>query len=398
MFSIFYKIYTNIKTQRIFGLDLLRAIAILAVLLSHTAYFLSPIAAVSLLKNTIDCFIVFVSPLGVLGVELFFVLSGFLVGGILIRNYLITADFGYADVKLFLQRRWWRTLPAYWFILIADIVLYYFMGFGKLEGYKFLYFPFLQNFFSPHPPFFFGEAWSLAVEEWFYLLFPIALFAFAKFFPPKNKEQFLKQFIISFLCCAMLIRVGNALNPAYPDDEDFGIRKIVLFRLDAMVYGVLMAYWQIAKPQSFKFFAKKLLIAGAIGSVLVYGLVAPNIFDASNVQNPTFRFLSDSFLYALIPFVFSLFLPWASSLSTAVNHFGTKVVSYISRVSYSLYLVHYSLLFIPFFSKIEERATTETIILYLLYWLILFTIATLLYRFVEQPFMRYRDRKYKAVN
>ena len=141
MFSIFYKKYTNIKTQRIFGLDLLRAIAILAVLFAHTAYFLSPVAAVPLFKNTIDGFIIFVSPLGVLGVELFFVLSGFLVGGILIRSYLSTADFGYADVKLFLQRRWWRTLPAYWFILIADIVLYYFMGFGKFEGYKFLYFP-----------------------------------------------------------------------------------------------------------------------------------------------------------------------------------------------------------------------------------------------------------------
>ena len=78
------------KSNRIFGLDVIRSISIFLVLLSHT-------------------FAIQIFEFGILGVEIFFVLSGFLIGQILIRNF----DSGISLSKItdFWKRRWFRTLP-----------------------------------------------------------------------------------------------------------------------------------------------------------------------------------------------------------------------------------------------------------------------------------------------
>ena len=93
--------------QRIFGLDLLRAIAIGLVLLCHiTPFFVFPLAPGWFAE---------VSALASLGVDLFFVLSGFLIGGILLRDLDRGASF--RSLVAFWSRRWWRTLPNYYLFL-----------------------------------------------------------------------------------------------------------------------------------------------------------------------------------------------------------------------------------------------------------------------------------------
>ena len=110
---------------------------------------------------------------GFYGVELFFVLSGFLIGQILIRN---GSDLGQAgNVAFFYVRRWFRTLPLFFLFLIVNIAFERFfrahpVGFGEGLSHGF----FLRNFASFQMTFF-PESWSLAIEEWFYLLFPAAL-------------------------------------------------------------------------------------------------------------------------------------------------------------------------------------------------------------------------------
>ena len=108
------------------------------------------------------------------GVSIFFVLSGFLIGGILIK--LLKENILNSKLIItFWVRRWFRTLPNYFLILIILILLdsIYNENFS-FYSYK-RYFLFSQNLFSKHPGFF-PEAWSLSVEEWFYLLIPIIIF------------------------------------------------------------------------------------------------------------------------------------------------------------------------------------------------------------------------------
>ena len=136
--------------SRNFGLDLLRAIAILSVLISHSFYLLpDPKKYIGFTFG------------GWFGVQLFFVLSGFLIGTIIINNY--DNNFSFKSIQHFWMRRWLRTLPAYLFVITALMLI--------KQVFDYRYFFFLQgliNFNFDLLP----ASWSLCIEEWFYLLFP----------------------------------------------------------------------------------------------------------------------------------------------------------------------------------------------------------------------------------
>ncbi|MFM2201235.1 MAG: hypothetical protein RL040_435, partial [Bacteroidota bacterium] len=143
-------------SSRVIGLDILRSIAILTVVLEHGEY---------LLPKRFHSIYGRINFIHIDGVSIFFVLSGFLIGGILIKTIHKT-DFTKQDLLQFWIRRWFRTLPNYLLILLIVLAarLLIFRDFGE---FNYTYFIFLQNAFSAHPAFF-AEAWSLSVEEWFY--------------------------------------------------------------------------------------------------------------------------------------------------------------------------------------------------------------------------------------
>ena len=153
-------------SHRVFGLDLMRAMAICMVLCSHILWIYEPNDGI--IKQLFALF-------GFLGVEFFFVLSGFLIGGILDGIY-INDNYTIKSVMYFLKRRWFRTLPNYFLILIINIIITVTIGYSlpKLG----LYFVFLHNGFSKMPTFF-PESWSLSVEEWAYIVLPFSLLLFS---------------------------------------------------------------------------------------------------------------------------------------------------------------------------------------------------------------------------
>ena len=121
--------------NRIFSLDVARTIAILFVVLTHSAALFPSLNQAY--RPLIRYF------LGLQGVELFFVLSGFLIGTILIKTYEQTDNFDFTVVKIFWKKRWFRTLPNYYLFL----AIYYFFAFVKnkaLGDGSYLFF--LQNF------------------------------------------------------------------------------------------------------------------------------------------------------------------------------------------------------------------------------------------------------------
>ncbi len=155
----------ELSENRIFGLDLLRFIAIFMVLLGH-----SLILAPEYIKPYVYRFIFD-------GVAIFFVLSGFLIGGILIK-ILNKEKPSFKGLLDFWKRRWMRTIPAYFLVLIFLIIYTLIFLPNNLPDDWYRFFFFTQNFLGHYRPGFFAEAWSLSIEEWFYLTVPLILFGF----------------------------------------------------------------------------------------------------------------------------------------------------------------------------------------------------------------------------
>ena len=173
------------ESQRIFGLDVVRALAISLVLLSHCTLLVFP----NMGNGIIDV----IRGLGAFGVDIFFVLSGYLIGGIILKM-IENGQTSFKDLLRFWRRRWFRTLPNYFLILIINIAIGLSIGVMDFKG-TFSYFLFLQNFTAPHPDFF-TEAWSLSIEEYAYLFFPLMLFMVLGFL---RKHKPIKLFIICLL-------------------------------------------------------------------------------------------------------------------------------------------------------------------------------------------------------
>ena len=302
-------------------LDLCRALAILLVLLSHGRHYLKPtLAWTEQLKFG-----------GFLGVELFFVLSGYLVGGILIRDYC-NAKSSTSWIYTFLIRRWFRTIPNYLMFFTVNIILLILgVRSGVADSYL-QYLTFTQNFLSPHPSFF-PEAWSLSVEEMFYLIVPI-MTLLATLLIGKGKNTLflviLTMFVFSHAYRA--IHVFN-YNPVW----DEGVRKVVLFRLDAIMVGFLLAWLQDRRGS----INKKMRIAG-------FALLPLLFWGSMTAMRPN-ELLDSSFFCRVFLFTITSF-GCAGLILVGVNYtlprYLSICVSYLAKCSYSAYLCNLPVLFI----------------------------------------------------
>jgi peptidoglycan/LPS O-acetylase OafA/YrhL len=148
---------TSYKAVRDPNIDLLRAIAILMVLAYHIIWW-SPV---------FPFWFKMLSMPGAMGVDLFFILSGFLIGSIYWREERDTGD---VRLMRFLKRRWLRTIPPY---LAALALSWLAVRIVRHTEFDWTYLLFLQNYRAELP--FFAVSWSLCVEEHFYLIVPLAL-------------------------------------------------------------------------------------------------------------------------------------------------------------------------------------------------------------------------------
>lgn len=378
-------------SKRIAGLDAIRAIAILSVVFSHSFGILMPLDKLPVIGRSVDVITDHLVPFGILGVELFFVLSGFLIGNILVKAFMDSGDFSFAEVRRFWVRRWFRTLPNYWLILTISILLYWLMGLQEPNSEQLLLYFFSQNLVHPPRVFFFNEAWSLSIEEWFYLTFPIVIFFAARIFGSADKKKLLLNAIIGYLLVFVLIRLFNAFHPIN-DGQDTGIRKIVLFRLDAVIYGVLIA-WLNTFAKAWASRLKNILLAISLsGAGILFYLLLRRDIHITDSPVSGIRFASDAFLYCLLPLFFSFCLPNAANVKTIGRRYLSRSITFISKISYSMYLIHYTLIFLPFFYPRHPASPLPAVGLYLLYWIVVIGVSWLIYKFFEQPILKYRDR------
>ncbi len=310
------------------------------------------------------------------GVELFFVLSGFLIGGILIKIIESNAyRLSLKDLLTFWKRRWYRTLPLYYVILLANIVFVY-LGWsgGDLSQvtYKFLFF--LHNFHSPFHSFFW-ESWSLSVEEWFYIILPVLLAILLRLLPSKKGILLAIALLIVLPLCYRFTQIDHNLSGDYWDKS---VRKVVIMRLDSIIYGVLAAYVKYYYPRIWNRHTALYLIIG----VLLMLVIAYIPRHPGDVWTQTF-YLNTTSLAAM------LMLPFADGIKRYSTFVG-KTITHISKISYSMYLVNLALVSSVISLHVPLDSPMEGGLWYLGYWIIVVLVSTILYQVIELPFITMR--------
>ncbi len=271
------------NSQRIWGLDLLRASAILFVVIAHGLHIIYPFFPNSLVNIIIYVFSFF-------GVEIFFVLSGFLIGRIFIN--LQTKENSIKYLLSFWLSRWFRTLPAYYIVLFF---LYFYYYDKDIEIIPFIFFT--NNLLKNGVPFF-GVSWSLAVEEWFYVLLPISYHISC--FIYKNSNILLISciwiFIFTFIRTQEILQAGKVLE---------SIRYITIYRLDSIMYGVLLAYIYTYHSLLFRKYKMQVGIVGIILFIISLSCILFGILTSkSNVYAQILLFpLSSVSILLIIEFL-----------------------------------------------------------------------------------------------
>ncbi len=367
-------------TTRIFGLDALRAMAITLVIISHATYLLFP--------NTEHTLLILVRAMGAVGVDLFFVLSGFLIGGILLKK-IQNNQTHFSDLHLFFKRRWLRTLPNYLVVLLLNLALVFILK-KEIPENTASYFLFSQNFATPHPHFF-TEAWSLSIEEYAYLLLPILLYMLIAFFPKKEKSKIFFSTTVAVILALFILKLQYYNQGEITTYKQWSatFRKVVIYRLDAIYVGFLLVYIY----QKYKAILNnyKWLLAG-IGIFSFLGLHAYIYITNATPQTHL------GFYVCVYSQVIQISIASIFPLIITINGSGVfqKIIQYISVRSYAIYLINYSLILLTMqsFFNLETFSTLQKIACLLLYLLSTIFFSEILYRTIEQAFLRYRKTRF----
>ncbi len=350
---------------RNFGLDVARLLACSLVLLAHcTAIFVPMFGGVAP---------VFVVLSAYWGVELFFVLSGFLIGRLLFA--IAETDPTPRGWLIFMTRRWMRTLPLYWLWLI---VLPLTLPIPPHFGARLLMFVTMtQNLAWPMPrDEWFNASWSLTIEEWFYLLFSTALIGAVAL---TRSRRAIWAVILLFLIVPPLLRLRHT------DISDFEheIFHVVVLRLDAIAYGVALARLQVQGSALFRYprtvFGLGIAIIAAFWIQAADGVWLP-------LSGP--HYMAVQMIAGSIGL--SLFLAGVARLRTGIRPLAW-FVGMGSKLSYGIYIMHLTIIEAVSWYAVGHNKTRLFIALVSAPLIVLLPYVS--YRLFEAPIMALRPRQ-----
>jgi peptidoglycan/LPS O-acetylase OafA/YrhL len=357
---------------RLAGLDTLRAIAIALVLLTHYNGF---VAHGSIFGAVGDA--------GWAGVDLFFVLSGYLIGNQLLAPAARGEPLG---LRAFFARRLLRTLPNYYAMLAVYLLLPHSVIWGKSMAPVWNFLSFTQNFGMMYGQTF-THSWSLCIEEQFYLVLPLAVLALVG---TRRSPRLLWCVLVAGVAAGMAYR-----GLAFSNGQDAFAAPVyyaTFARFDELLPGVAIAMLKNFHPAAFTRILRHgnaLLAAGLAAAVTVlYGVLhhVPSDYAAS------------TFGFSLVAMSFALLTCAALSPSCWLNRLRVPGASSLALWSYAVYLVHKPV-FMALRPELASRgidpAAPLTIVAVMAAGIL---GGWLLYRLVETPFMRLRARWFPSAS
>lgn len=354
-------------------LDIFRAVAFLLVFFSHifgvrTFLFNHSSSIIIKALTTIQFFFIYSSDSGV---ELFFVLSGFLISGLIFSEYDKTGDF---KPGRFLLRRAFKIYPLYYLLLITyfGICLLTQTSFYQKDFFAESFF-FINYFHSADPPL--GHLWSVAVEEHFYFTLSFLFLLLLKLGKLNLKTMFITYG--SLFICTMLYRYLSHLDSTnwwsvYPQSHH---------RIDNLFAGVLLSYlYRYHKIQFASFLNryKKVVIPSCL-----FILIANAYIFLPLIIRHVLLLGINSICYGLL-LIYFLHFKWID---------GKKIFNplvFIGKNSYALYLCH-----VPILMYIKTLPISNGAF-YLLTTISTFIIAILATRYIETPILKFRDQYFPA--
>ena len=313
------------------------------------------------------------------GVDLFFVLSGYLITSILLNNRTSPNYF-----SAFYGRRAFRILPIY-----GVMLLIFFAGKCSGAGHVFFdgalpwwsYAAGVQNIWmsidQTYGAIWLAGTWSLAIEEQFYLLFPLIVL----WLPPTVLPRFL---IATLILCP----IGRIIS--YLAGDAFGYYVLMPLRADILAVGALVAWLRFSGAISGR-------VWRSVKTTLVTTVCAFPLFAFLIGKNTDFHMALWGHSYLVAFFGSAVFMVLGSTGSPSLALLRSGPVEFFARISYALYLVHINVLIFVFLVFRVDR-TIETLqgaALTVSALAISVLICFASYRFFEGPLIRMAHQKYR---
>ena len=314
---------------------------------------------------------------GFIGVDIFFVLSGFLITTMLVREY---EQYGSVSLKNFYARRVLRLAPAL-LLLLVTFCLYSFLfldGARAKSNYidAIISLGYLSNWaraFSVHPPDFLGHTWSLSIEEQFYILWPLILLSMLALLKSR-KAVF--AVTVALAVSSSLLRISLSFAGATVERLYNGLDT----RADALMAGCALGLFlslELAGKIGIGRFRKQIFIAALFSSLSLLLFVCNA--DWRNMNMYYFGF------FAVEMFTAVLILEIVTNKGGAVALFLSKRwLVWIGSISYGLYLWHH-----PVFCIVRSMGYNRLTIT-IAGSVITFIIAVLSFYFLERPVLGFK--------
>jgi len=344
------------------SLNGIRALAVLLVFFSHTGF-----------GHIVP---------GGLGVTIFFFLSGYLITTLLVEEHKLT---GTISLKNFYIRRIYRLFPPLYIVIIGAVAITVLKGsnsFISMDGFlsQILHYSNYYIIFIGKEGMIpgLGILWSLAVEEHFYLFFPVFLLFYMKKLNIKNLVLLIV-LIILIVNAWRLILVLNLDILSFRDPHYYYTYYATETRIDSLLYGCVMAL--IINPVNASKIDIKLIVI-KVGMLVGISMILFTLLYRDVIFRETIRYSIQGL--AMFPIFYYVITQQNSYIYKLLN---LKSIAFIGKISYSFYLSHYVLIYLA-----EGFFGNTLIVKNVVGFLFTFVFSTVMYFFVEKRFARLRKK------
>jgi peptidoglycan/LPS O-acetylase OafA/YrhL len=357
-------------TNRLPGLDLLRAVAIVWVMLFH-----------SFLVGGLGDDFAWLSRYGWMGVDVFFVLSGYLIGSQVLAPLARGAPLRFGA---FYRRRAWRIAPAFAVVLAVYCA---FPAWREAEGIApwWAFATFTQNFVIDYgTQAAYSHAWSLWVEEHFYLAFPLLAWALARW-PSARRVALWVAFVV---IAGVLLRASVWWHDAADAvlDRNWFVEDLYYptwARLDGLLAGVVLATLAAYRPATWAWLQAHANRVLAVG-LCVFALALWLFRERTGV-------LGNTLGWPVLSFALACLVLAGTSLRSAIGARPVPGAAWVAAVSYSLYLSH-KLVFHAVSANFGAWLDGKGLLAFAVYAVATLLGGALLHYAVERPALAWRDR------